>query len=505
MIRAKDFGNGLSFLKRAFVVGLLFAVHTNDASAFQEATDQGAANKTSAADSKTADEKTKTSPETAAQREAVIATFVKEINDLTPGGIEKDKDLKEAVKTAAGVFIEDPTSALEQLERLRKAYPVLPPGSLLVAALHYSAGNRTEGQRQLEDAANSHPNLPTIYNAFARLAIADGRRTDAVVLLEKSRNLIDSGSYSKEETDFYDMIYRDAMADLMLLRNDFGKAREFLESLIASAPTVAKNYMRLAQVDFRQEKIDECLKHLEEFRKIVPETRVPELMLATLYSQVGLDTQSKVWVEKALAKYPGEKAVVIEYVDWMVAHERFDEASASLEKSKDLLAGLPGVLMLKGKIAFAQQKFEDAEKIFAEVRTSEPSNVEVSTMLAISMAELGDKDKLEKAVEIAKQNAQLQQQNPVTLSVLGWVLFKQNNLQAAGDILNRATQLSQGQLAPESMYYIAKFLEARGQKEQALQFVTRSLDSTSLFLYRKAALELKQQLAPTGDLTPPKK
>ncbi len=504
MSMAKVLGNGPSILKLALVLCLLAVGTTTDAMMLQESTEK-AQGKTPTSNPKSAGGKPQPSAEAAAQRETVVTTFAKEINDLTPGGIDKDKDLKEGVKAAVGVFIDDPTRALEQLDRLRKAYPALPPGALLVAALHYSAGNQTEGRRHLEDAANSHPNLPTIYNAFARLAIADGRRTDAVVLLEKSRALIDAGNYSKEETDFYDMIYRDAMADLMMLRNDFGKAREFLESLITNNPTIAKNYMRLAQVDFRQEKIDDCLKHLEEFRKIVPESRVPELMLATLYSQVSLDAQSKGWVDKALAKYPGEKAVVIEYVDWMVAHERFEEASAALEKSKNLVAGLPGVLMLKGKVAFAQQKFEEAEKIFTEVRSSEPTNVEVSTMLAISMAELGDKDKLEKALEIAKQNAQLDQQNPVTLSVLGWVLFKQNNLQAAGEFLNRATQITRGQLAPESLYYIAKFLETRGQKEQALQFVTQALDSTALFLYRKAALELKQQLAPTGELTPPKK
>ena len=125
-------GSSFGWMQRALVLGLLLTGGSSVAGAFQETADKAAAEKATGTDSRTADGKSKTSPETAAQREAIISAFVKEINDLTPGGIEKDKDLKAAVRAAAEVFIEDASRALEQLERLRKAYPTLPPGSLLV-------------------------------------------------------------------------------------------------------------------------------------------------------------------------------------------------------------------------------------------------------------------------------------------------------------------------------------------------------------------------------------
>lgn len=436
------------------------------------------------------------------QRQDVEKFLLKEIGDLIPGGLGSGTSREEAAKAAVKAFLDDPEKTVDELEKVKATGSEVPPPSLLIAAMYYSIGNRVDGQRYLEDAAMQAPNLPTIYNAFARLAIADGRRTDAQVLMEKARSLIDAKTWSDEEAKFFELIYRDAMADLRMMQNEYGKVRELLESLVATHPELPKNYMRLAQIDFRQDRIEECLKNLQQFRRLTPDTRVPELLLATMFAQAGMDKQSEEWVSKALAQYSGEKSVVIEYVDWMVAHEKFERALEAIEKNRTLLADSPAVSMLEGKVAFAQERFADAEKIFSAVRVMEPTNIEVSTMLAISMAELGDRQKLEKALEIARQNAQLQSQNPVAMSVLGWLFFKQNNLQGAGEAFNRAVQL--GQLPAEASFYIAKFVEARGQKDDALQLVESALMSRGLFLYRKQAEQLRAKLAPADQLAPPK-
>ncbi len=437
-----------------------------------------------------------------AQRQELASFLLKEITDLIPGGIGAGTPREKAAMAAIQAFINEPNKALDHLKEMQATGTEVPPASLLLAAMYYAIGNRAEGLRYLEDAAMQAPNLPTIYNAFARLAIADGRKTDAQVLLEKLRSLIDAGKWSELERKFFDLLYRDSLADLKMMQNEYGKVRELLESLIASHPEIPKNYMRLAQIDFRQDRIDDCLKNLQTFRQLTPDTRVPELLLASMFAQAGQDQHSEEWVIKALSQYSGERSVVIEYIDWMVAHEKFDKAIEAIEKNRSLLGDSPAALMLEGKIAFAQERYADAEKIFLNLRVQEPTNIEVSTMLAVSMAELGDRQKLDKALEIARQNVQIQPQNPVTMSVLGWLLFKQNNLQAAADAFNRSIQL--GQLPAESSYYIARFVEARGQKEDALQLLESTLQSRGLFLYRRQADQLRAKLAPTDRLAPPK-
>lgn len=435
--------------------------------------------------------------------------LLSEIHDLTPGGIRGAGELETGCQAAVRAFIDgDANGALEQFDRLRQKHPQLPPAALLLAGLFYSVGNAQQGSRWLEDAANANPDLPTIYNAFARLAIAQGRKTDARVLLEKSQSVLSGGTWSPTETEFFTKMYHDCMADLMLLRSDYADARRYLELLLQADPAMGKAVMRLAQVDFRQKKFSEALQRLEEFRKLAPESRVPELMLASMHAEDGQESEAANWVQKAFERYPEDNNVVLEYVDWMVAHEDFAAALGAIQKNESRVGMLPAVLMFRGKIAFAQMQYSQAEEYFSRVRASEPTNVEVSTMLAISMAEQNDADKLNKALEIAKQNVQLQPQNPVTASVLGWVLFKQNNLAGAGEWLNRAAQ--GGRLPPESAYYIAKFLMQQGAREQALEFTNNALKTSGLFLYRQPAEALQKELnnsAPgsSGTLNPPKK
>ncbi len=436
-------------------------------------------------------------------RATTIDTLVGEVDLLTPGGISNDAKLKEGVTSAVRAFIDgDAAGTYEQLERLRLAHSKLPPTSLVIAALHFTTGNVAEGARQLEDAANASPNLPKIYNAFARIAISQGRKTDARVLLEKSQTLIKENKWSAEDLAYFEKMHADAMADLLILRDDFGSAREFLEALLKNDPNMSKSIMRLAQIDFRQGKIEDCLKRLEEFRRLTPDSRVPELMLATLLAQTGDESSAENWVVKALEKYPAEQPVVLEYLDWMVAHENFEKADELLQRMEVKIGSLPAVLMLKGKMAFARQEYEQAEKLFSTLRTSEPTNAEVSTMLALSMAELNDPEKLQKAMEIAGQNVQLQPRNPTIMAVLGYLFLKSNNLPAAGEWLNRSTQ--SGTIAAESAFYIAEFLNKQGDKARALELVNTSLENRGLFLYRQPALQLKKQLSDKDEsLTPP--
>lgn len=439
----------------------------------------------------------------AAGREEVEQALVNEIRELTPGGIATEGKLRDGVAAAVRAFLDnDPQGMLEQMDRLKGDFPELPPSSLALAALYFTTGNGNEGMWRLEEAANVAPTLPSIYNAFARVAISQGRLTDARVLLEKNDAMIQQGKWSKVQQDYFVNMHADAMADLLLARNDFGSARRYLTELLSRQPEMSKSVMRLAQIDFREKKLDDCLKRLEEFQKLNPDSRVPELMMATMLVQAGQEPEAEAWVQKALQKYPKNQAVLVEFVDWMVAHEKFDEAAAVLEQSETMIGSLPAIMMLKGKMAFAQGKYAEAEALFSTLRSSEPSNVEVATMLAIAMAEVNDPEKLGKAVEIAAQNAQLQPRNATTAAVLGYLLLKQKNLSGAGEWLNRSTQ--SGVISPEAAFYIAKFLSAQGDAARAVELVNNALSNPGLFLYRRQALELKQQLSGEEEsLTPP--
>ncbi len=439
----------------------------------------------------------------ASEAEKIVNALFKEISDLTPGGTN-DKSLRAGITEAIQTFLAgDGVKANEQFDVLHEKFPLLPPSAFLMASLYYSTGNAQEANRRLEEAAETDPELPSIYNAFGRIAISQNRMTDALVLLEKSQAVADAGTFSEVEMAFFQKNHEDAMADLMLIRNDFGSARKYLESLIAKYPNMTKTIYRLAQLDFRQGNTDAALKQLENFKRFSPGARVPELMIASMLVQGDKEKEAGAWVDKALAKYPNDNKVLLEYVDWMIAHENFEAVDKILASNGEKISNLPAVVMLKGKMAFARQQYEEAESFFSELRATEPSNIEVSTMLAIAMAERNDPGKLEKAVQMATQNMQLQQQNAIVMAVLGYLLLKQEKVQLAGEWLNRAS--ASGNVPPETAFYIASFLQKQGDKVRATELVNSALSNKGLFLYRLPAQQLQKELASTPQNEPSNK
>ncbi|MFO0262903.1 MAG: tetratricopeptide repeat protein, partial [Planctomycetota bacterium] len=182
----------------------------------------------------------------------------------------------------------------------------------------------------------------------------------------------------------------------------------------------------------------------------------------------------------------------IDYANWMLDREKFTEASSALEALQKVNPDQPAGSLLRAKVAFAGRDYAEAERLLGELRVSDPGNPDVANLWAMALAENPEQSKRQRALEVAAQNAQLQPQNPVAAAILGWVLFRQDDLNQAREWFGRASQSQR--LTPEMAYFLAKFLQSSGQKEQALQLVTQALEQPGLFLYRTSARELRKEL-----------
>jgi predicted Zn-dependent protease len=250
--------------------------------------------------------------------------------------------------------------------------------------------------------------------------------------------------------------------------------------------------MRLAEVDFSQDKPADCLKGLQRFSELTPERPSPELMMATLFAASKRLPEADEWVEKARQAQPENPKVLLDYANWMLDREKFAAATEALEALEKVSPDQPTGSLLRAKVAFASQDYASAEKILGILRVSDPGNPDVANLWAMALAENPDESKRQRALEVAAQNAQLQPQNPLAAAILGWVLFRQNDLNQAREWLGRASQSQR--LTPEMAFFLAKFLQSSGQKEQALQLVTQALEQPGLFLYRTPARELRKEL-----------
>jgi hypothetical protein len=79
------------------------------------------------------------------------------------------------------------------------------------------------------------------------------------------------------------------------------------------------------------------------------------------------------------------------------------------------------------------------------------------------------------------------------MAVLANLTAKQNNMQAAGELLNRAS--AGGNISPDTAYFIARYLSANGDPAQALQVLKPAIDFKGLFLYRQPANRLFKELS----------
>ncbi|HMP79280.1 MAG TPA: hypothetical protein PKD54_07500 [Pirellulaceae bacterium] len=430
----------------------------------------------------------------AEDRQQIIKFLVSEIDNLTPGDLGANAEHENLIRQAVSAFIDgSERDAMDWLERFRKVNAESPPIPLMLAAMYFAVGNAVDGMQHLEDAALVNPGLPTIYNAFARVAISQQRRTDALVLLDKSKQLIDAGSWSELQRQHFLTAYYDAHADLMILRRDFSNARRALSQLAQLKGDLPRVPLRLAEIAFELENLDEALVHLAEFRRMVPEAHVPEIMLATLFARRGAMQEAEVWLSRAQTKYVGDSRVALEYIDFMVNREKFDLANQSIAAVEKEFGVLPAVNLLKGKLAFAEERYAEAEALFAELYQSDPQNFEVANLLALALVESDRADKVAQALRQAQMNVQRQPNNAVACAILGLVYWKQGNLEQAGGWLNRAGQA--GQLTPEVGFIFARFLSSRAEYDKALEILNGALQHQGLFLYRRAASALRDMLA----------
>lgn len=430
---------------------------------------------------------------TKANRAVFIERLVDEIAALTPGNLKQPESLRSEVTSAISLLLDNKvTDAEAKLDELRKTHPQFPPMQLCTAAVFFAANNNTEGLRLLEETATAHPELPTVYTAFSRLAIAQRRKTDALALLDKARAKIDMGTWSEEEKAHYEQAWLDATADLMMLRMDYAEARKFLEQLLTRRPDDARSVMRLAEVEFAQDNEIACLDRLRKFSELTPGRPSPELMMATLLAASKRTQQADEWVEKARQAQPEEPKVLLDYASWMLDREKFAEAVSALDSLDKVSPGKSEAKLLRAKVAFINRDYVSSEKLLGELRVSEPGRPDIANLWAMALAENPQADKRQQAVEVAAQNAQLQPDNAIAAAILGWTLFRQNELKQASEWFGRASQSQR--LTPEMAYFMAKFFQAAGQKEQALKLVTQALEQPGLFLYRSTARDLRKEL-----------
>lgn len=427
------------------------------------------------------------------RQQLIKLSLISELDNLSPGkfaaGSESEKAMASAVEAFAAGNVEETTRILAEQ---RKANPLMPPPQLLLAGLYYGVGNTDAGLQTLEQAATKFPDYPGVYFAFARLAISQQRMTDAQALLEKAQRMLAGKKLNAVETEHFNVLLYETSIDIAMNNKQYDEARKTVDKLKAIRADDPKINLSQAELDFIDKNYKSSFALLQEFHKANPNSALPELVMAGWFQQQGNEAETQNWIRRAAESYPDNTSVQLSFANYALSIGDFPAANSAVKKVEDIAGEIGATVLLKAKMAFANEAYGMAEVHYEKLAKAQPASFDNSNMYALSLIESDSKEKQNLAISIAQRNFQQFPDNPIAQAAYGWVLLKAGESANAQTLLTRAARSPQ--LAPEIAYFLATLMHQTGKSQQAKLILEPAMESKGLFLYRTAAAKLMNQI-----------
>ncbi len=440
--------------------------------------------------------------ETAAAKAAALQnarqTLLQQIDKLSPGSVSPDSEMEKKLQEAIDLFLNNkPDETRQLLGEARTQFPTLPPPNLLMSVMYFAAGNNAAGIQSLEQCAADDPQYPSTYSGFARIAVNQNRFTDALALCLMAIQKIEQGSWSEEQVSFFRVEALDSMADVAISRKQWEPALAHLSELRQLLPENGKVTLKMAQVYFELDRIDESLRSLVITETLSNELRKPEVIIADWYLINKDNEKSREWIGRAIDKYPTEGGVHLALAQWQLRNNKLPEAAENAHKASTLGADEYNSTYLKGQIAFNRRQYDNAETHFSKLNQIRPGDVQASNFLVLSLIESDQPEKRQRALELASMNQRLYPRESGILASLGWVYFKSGNIKQAEEIFQNLINVQP--MTPATGYFIANVMSKNGATDSAIQFLKLTLETDAFFIYRNRAQQMYDTLVAGGE------
>lgn len=436
-----------------------------------------------------------------AQGEQVFEALLQELLAMVPKKLAKDSEPRKAIEGVVTAFqLREFKRASDLLDDVVAKNSGFPPADLLKATLSYAVRDAKNGLVLLEKAAIDHPKYPGVYNAFARLALNEGRISDSLALFEKGAGLIKDSALDEDGKKFFEQQCLDGMIDIAMRQRRLTDARSYLQRQIASLPGDSKVLMSFAELEFLEKNIDKSLEYLNQIRSKVPGARAGESVVAAWFDQQGDRENAGKWIKIAAEKYPQDPQVLLELAAYLINIEDFPKASSLVGEAEKLSRESLLSRSLKARIAFCNMSYGIAKTHYKALAEGQENNFDPANMYVLSLIESANEEEKKLAQQIATSTFRALPDNMVALATLGYVQLKSGDLEQAKTIFGKLA-INSG-LSPEIDFFLASFYEAVGEKDKALPLLEAGVKREGLFLYRKPAQQLLDKLKKGSDSLP---
>ncbi len=438
------------------------------------------------------------------QVKEMIDRVMQQLDQLIPGEFAEGSEVSAALRGVVETFAKrEFEPARTKLNEICAANPTLPPAGLLWSALLLAANDGNSAYQALEQAAVESPEYPGIYVALARMALGGRRFADAWAQIQETRRAIDAGTWNDEQKKHLETDYLDTIAEIASNREQLDQARGYLEELRSKyLPESAMVLIRLADLDFRQDKVEQALQQLTAARALdADNVPVPELTLFEWYLRAGKTAEAKEWIEKAVAQHADDRHSQYKYGEFLLQTGNPGEAAVWIEKAEKSGYDPDVIRLMRGQIAYYRGAFSAAEADFKELNSRRPNDFLVRNMLALSLIESSEPARKQNALDMALSNFN-SNQNVYAASTLAWIQYRLGNQKAAQQLFSQV--INQANVPTDSAFYVAHLFADEGRYEQALTLLNQALTAPGLFLNRMRAEEFVQELQKRQQQTAPK-
>lgn len=405
----------------------------------------------------------------------------------------------------------DPAAARLDLEAAKKKFPQLAPPEVMMAELWQVANQPNNERAELENCVKNYPADPEAYLILADFSFAEGRTAAAEALFDRAAQL--TTNFTENARRKHDFQYRitAGLAAVAERRAQWEQAKRYLESWLALDPDSAPAHTRLGRVLFRADpssaKNAGARQAYEQFQiaaKADDKAISPDLALGLLFEESKLHDQAQKFIARAVTNLPKNPAAQLSTLfaagQWALDTGEYQAAADYADLALKLNSKSLDAKFLKGIAARMLGDVKTAERSFEEITAAAPENFPASNQLAQVLAEQNDREKRDRALQLATINQRMHgqdRQNAAqaieSAATLGWVYYQMQRTAEATQALQ--TVANSGAPGPDSLYFMARLIQDRGDSAGALNLLNAALANSHWFVHRKEATELRSRLA----------
>lgn len=345
--------------------------------------------------------------------------------------------------------------AIETLNQLIDIDPTNDTARVRLAQLYNIAGDPHKSMDLLFAVTQLNPSMALAWESIARIAISDGNWSTADLAINKLMALPNQ------------QMVATYLRGLWLERNRKPKEaeRNYRKIIDTDASAYIANLAAISLVELSQHEgnLASVTSYLVALKNRPPDL---EILLGTCYLNMRNEKEATKYFNSAIEKGTSKQDAYLYLAKMALQKNDAEKALQLLDQATHIAPSDTRALSMKAEILTDKKRFPEALTVYEDLFTKDPSLDYVANNIAeiIADSQFDNPTALDKAHKLAERFAT--SSNPLFMDTYAWVLYRQNNLDEALQIITRAAQ-NKSELPAQFHYHYGAILFKNGKKSEA--------------------------------------